>query len=97
MVLTNDIIGYVASAFYIISLFPELHAVYVNKVCNLSMYFLVFQIVTTLLFIVYDILIDIIPLLVADVTLLFELIFLVVFKVTYRSKEKHRTIRSSIV
>ena len=96
MVFTNDVIGYIASSFYIISLFPELHAVYVNRECNLSMYFLIFQIVTTLLFIVYDILIEIIPLLVADVTLLIELLFLVWFKLTCKGRKK-LVIKSSLV
>jgi uncharacterized protein with PQ loop repeat len=98
MVLTNDIIGYVASSFYIISLFPELHAVYVNRECKLSIYFLIFQIITTILFITYDILLDIIPLLVADVTLLVELFFLIAFKLTCKGKNKQKLfIKSSIV
>ena len=96
MVLTNDIIGYIASSFYILSLFPELHAVYVNRECKLSIYFLIFQIVTTVLFITYDILIEIIPLLVADVTLLLELIILIFFKLTCKGKPQ-RIIKSSIV
>jgi uncharacterized protein with PQ loop repeat len=96
MVFTNDAIGYIASSFYIISLFPELHAVYVNRECNLSMYFLIFQIVTTLLFIIYDILIEIIPLLVADVTLLIELLILIWFKLTCKGKNK-LAIKASIV
>ena len=96
MVLTNDIIGYVASSFYIISLFPELHAVYVNRECKLSIYFLIFQIITTVLFIVYDILLNIIPLLVADVTLLVELFFLIGFKLTCNGRQR-RIIKSSIV
>ena len=96
MVLTNDIIGYVASSFYIISLFPELYEIYINRECNLSMYFLIFQIITTILFIIYDILLDIIPLLVADVTLLVELFFLIGFKLTCKGKKK-LVIKSSIV
>ena len=96
MVLTNDIIGYVASSFYIISLFPELYEIYINRECNLSMYFLIFQIITTILFIIYDILLDIIPLLVADVTLLVELFFLIGFKLTCKGKKK-LVIKSTIV
>ena len=96
MVLTNDIIGYVASSFYIISLFPELYEIYINRECNLSMYFLIFQIITTILFIIYDILLDIIPLLVADVTLLVELFFLIGIKLTCKGKKK-LVIKSSIV
>ena len=88
MVLTNDIIGYTASSFYIISLFPELYYLYINKKCNLSIYFLFFQVVTTLLFITYDLLIEVIPLLVADATLLTELFILIFFKYYFRRNQK---------
>lgn len=88
MVLTNDIIGYTASSFYIISLFPELYYSYINKKCNLSKYFLFFQIVTTLLFITYDILLRVIPLLIADITLLIELFILIFFKYYFRINKK---------
>ena len=96
MVLTNDIIGYTASTFYVISLFPELYSVYKNRCCNLSIYFLIFQMVTTILFITYDILIDVIPLLIADTTLLVELIFLFIFKFTCKKKITI-VVKSSIV
>ena len=95
MVLKNDIVGYTASGFYIISLFPELYSVYKNKECNLSIYFLIFQIITTILFITYDILIEIIPLLVADITLLIELLILIGLKYVY--KKKTLVVKSSIV
>ena len=96
MVLTNDIIGYTASSFYIISLFPELYVVYTTRECKLTIYFLFFQMVTTILFIAYDVLMEIVPLLIADTTLLVELIFLVFFKLTCKPK-KITIIRSSIV
>ena len=99
MVLKNDIIGYTASTLYVISLFPELYSVYKNKCCNLSIYFLVFQIITTILFITYDILIDVMPLLIADTTLLVELIFLLFFKYTCKKNSNNIKIivKSSIV
>ena len=98
MVLTNDIIGYTASSFYIVSLFPELYSVYINKECNLTIYFLLFQIITTILFITYDVLLNMIPLLIADTTLFVELIFLVFFKLTCKGlKQKQIIIKSSIV
>lgn len=96
MVLTNDSIGYVASSFYIISLFPELYEVYKTRECKLTIYFLLFQILTTILFIVYDVLIDVIPLLVADTTLLAELLVLVFLKFKCKKKPNY-IIRASIV
>ena len=54
--------------------------------------------ITTILFITYDILIDVIPLLVSDVTLLTELFILIFFKYYYKSKQKTMiVVKSSIV
>ena len=97
MVLQNDIIGYTASLFYIISLFPELYEVYINKECKLSIYFLLFQVITTILFITYDLLIEIMPLLIADSTLLFELVILIMCKIKYNKLDNINTNIVSVV
>ena len=62
----QDIVGYIASSLYVISLFPEIYVVYKTKECNLTIYFLIFQIITTTMFLVYDIMINLTPLLLAD-------------------------------
>jgi uncharacterized protein with PQ loop repeat len=87
-----ETIGYIASAFYIASLSPELYTVYKTKECNLTFYFIMFQIVTACLFIVYDVMIGVIPLLIADVVFLLELLFLILFKLFYQKKIKNRSI-----
>lgn len=86
--MSAEIIGYTASGFYILSLFPEIYSIVKEKKCNLSYYFIFFQIVTTILFIAYDILIDTIPLLISDVVLLVELLFIICFKINYQTKNK---------
>ena len=77
----QDILGYIASSLYVISLFPEIYVVYKTKECNLTIYFLLFQMLTTSLFIIYDVLINVTPLLVADSILMVELFYLIGYKV----------------
>lgn len=84
-----DIIGYIASILYIFSLLPEVYSVYKTKKCLLQISFLVLQFITTIFFIIYDVLINSTPLLVADVLLSCELIYLSIFKYkTYNEKNK---------
>ena len=84
----QDIVGYIASSLYVISLFPEIYVVYKTKECNLTIYFLIFQIITTTMFLVYDIMINLTPLLVADSILMVELFYLVGYKVLTKRKKK---------
>jgi uncharacterized protein with PQ loop repeat len=84
----TQIIGYTASICYIVSLFPEIYSVYKTKECKLTIYFLLFQMLTACLFISYDILIDQIPLLISDIVFMIELIFLILFKLCYKKKSK---------
>ena len=83
----QDILGYIASSLYVISLFPEIYVVYKTKECNLTIYFLLFQMLTTTLFIIYDVLINVTPLLVADSILMVELVYLVGYKVITTKKK----------
>ena len=84
----QDILGYIASSLYVISLFPEIYVVYKTKQCNLTIYFLLFQIVTTTMFLVYDLMVNLTPLLVADSILMVELFYLVGYKVLTSKKNK---------
>ena len=92
-----ETIGYIASAFYIVSLSPELYTVYKTRECNLTFYFIMFQIVTACLFITYDVMINVIPLLIADVVFLLELLFLILFKLFYEKKNKKNFNRQSTI
>tara|TARA_B100001057_G_C22289016_1_gene733800 strand:- start:127 stop:429 length:303 start_codon:yes stop_codon:yes gene_type:complete len=83
-----DIIGYIASILYIFSLLPEVYSVYKTKKCLLPISFLVLQFITTIFFIIYDVLINSTPLLVADILLSFELVYLSIFKYTTYKKNK---------
>ena len=83
----SEIIGYVASTCYVCSLFPEIIVVYKTKECNLTMSFLLFQILTTSLFITYDVMMQLMPLLLADSLLLVEIFYLIIYKIKkYNSK-----------
>ena len=84
----QDILGYIASSLYVISLFPEIYVVYKTKECNLTIYFLLFQMLTTSLFIIYDVLINVTPLLVADSILMVELFYLIGYKVLTKRKKQ---------
>jgi uncharacterized protein with PQ loop repeat len=86
----QDIVGYIASSLYVISLFPEIYVVYKTKQCNLTIYFLLFQIVTTTLFLIYDIMVNLTPLLVADSILMVELLYLIGYKVTTTKNKKKK-------
>ena len=86
----QDIVGYIASSLYVISLFPEIYVVYKTKQCNLTIYFLLFQIVTTTMFLIYDIMVNLTPLLVADSILMVELFYLIGYKVTTTKNKKKK-------
>ena len=92
----QDILGYIASSLYVISLFPEIYVVYKTKECNLTIYFLLFQMLTTSLFIIYDVLINVTPLLVADSILMVELFYLVVYKLLTKNKKTKLQTRRNI-
>ena len=90
----QDILGYIASSLYVISLFPEIYVVYKTKECNLTIYFLLFQMLTTSLFIIYDVLINVTPLLVADSILMVELFYLVGYKLLTTKKNKQKKLQT---
>jgi uncharacterized protein with PQ loop repeat len=90
----QDVLGYIASSLYVISLFPEIYVVYKTKQCNLTIYFLLFQMLTTTLFIIYDVLINVTPLLVADSILMVELVYLVGYKVITTKKNKQKKLQT---
>ena len=92
----QDILGYIASSLYVISLFPEIYVVYKTKECNLTIYFLLFQMLTTTLFIIYDVLINVTPLLVADSILMVELFYLVGYKLLTKNKKTKLQTRRNI-
>ena len=83
---SGEIIGYLASTCYVLSLFPEIYIVYKTNQCNLTIQFLLFQVLTTGLFISYDILMNLIPLLVADTLLMVELFYLISYKFITRKR-----------
>ena len=92
----SEIIGYLASTCYVVSLFPEIYIVHKTNQCNLTMYFLLFQVLTTGLFISYDLLMDLMPLLIADCLLMVELFYLISYKFITRNRIKIKKIKPNI-
>jgi hypothetical protein len=92
----SEIIGYLASTCYVVSLFPEIYIVHKTNQCNLTMYFLLFQVLTTGLFISYDLLMDLMPLLIADCLLMVELFYLISYKFMTRNRIKIKEIKPNI-
>jgi|SaaInlStandDraft_2_1057019.scaffolds.fasta_scaffold87054_1 uncharacterized protein with PQ loop repeat len=94
----QDIVGYIASTLYVISLFPEIYVVYKTNQCNLTIYFLLFQMLTTGMFIAYDLLINLTPLLVADSILLVELVYLLIYKcITIKKQKNKKYIKKGVI
>ena len=85
----SEIIGYVASTCYVVSLLPEIYVVHKTNQCNLTIYFLLFQVLTTALFISYDLMMGLMPLLLADSLLMVELFYLIAFKFLTRNRNKN--------
>lgn len=84
----HEIIGYCASSFYIISVMPEIYYTFKKKGNDISVFFLITQIIATTLFLIYEILINTIPLIIADSFILSELCLLFYLKLIYKRKGK---------
>ena len=79
-----SIIGYAAAIFLVVSLLPQLvHTYKTKKVNDLSYIFLCLQIITCILFLIYGVLLEEVPLLLANGCVLFQLVILIYFKTIY--------------
>tara|TARA_Y100000590_G_scaffold15425_1_gene18532 strand:- start:2093 stop:2392 length:300 start_codon:yes stop_codon:yes gene_type:complete len=83
----HESIGYTASAFHIISIIPEIYYAVKTDGTGISIYFILLQIISTIIFIAYEYLIYEIPLIVADTCLLTELLILLGLKLKYNKKK----------
>ena len=79
MSLENSL-GYSASTLCVISLIPEIYYSIKNKGTQITYRFLCIQIGATSLWIAYEVIINSVPLLIADSCILAQLIFLCVMK-----------------
>ena len=82
-------LGYTASSLCVISLIPEIYIAVKNKETKITYGFLFIQLTATSIWIAYEIIIDSIPLLIADSCILAQIIFLFILKcVTNKKKIK---------
>ena len=87
-------LGYSASALCVISLIPEVYTSIKNKGTQITYGFLCIQIGATTLWIAYEVLINSVPLLIADSCILAQLIFLFIMK--FASNKKNMKIQPEL-
>ena len=85
MSLENSL-GYSASTLCVISLIPEVYYSIKNKRTQITYGFLLIQIGATSLWIAYEVIINSVPLLIADSCILAQLIFLCIMKCASQKK-----------
>ena len=84
----EDNLVYTASTLCVISLIPEVYIAFKNKGTEISYGFLCIQITATTIWIAYEVVIDSIPLLIADSCILGQLLFLCTYKYISTKKKK---------
>lgn len=91
-----NIIGYIAAIFLSVLFIPQVIKTYKSKdVKGLSLIFLILEVITSVLFIIYGFLIKAIPVIVANCAALFCNILLMVAKLTF-SKVNNNSIDNTV-
>ena len=89
MSLAKDIIGYIGAGCLIITLFPQLIYTYrTKKSQDISYGFLILQVTTCILFLIYGILLNEAPLIIANSLVLSQSFILFIFKILYSKTEE---------
>ncbi len=85
----KDIIGYLAASSLIIILCPQLYKTYqTKKVDDIAYGFIFLQILTSILFLTYGILLKEIPMILANIMIFIQSGILIMFKIMYTKKEQ---------
>ena len=88
MSLAKDIFGYSAACCLVITLLPQLIYTYKTKKSNdISYCFLILQVTTCILFLIYGILLKEIPLIISNTLVLTQSFVLFFFKIKYSKNE----------
>ena len=98
--LTASIFGYTGSVLLVTSLIPQVYHTYKTKlVADLSLLFLIMQILTGVCFLAYGILLGELPLIISNVGVQIQVILLIIAKRMYTNNETRllRRITSSSV
>ena len=92
MVDATQVIGYLAAFFLVITLLPQVYHTYrLKNADSISIYFLLLQVKTCSLFLTYGILLEEIPLILANCLVLIQSFILLAFKIHYSKKNKVAT------
>ena len=79
-----DPVGYVAAVSLCMILIPQLiHILKVKKMDQISWYFILLNLLTSILFLIYGILIEALPMIIANVILCFQNCMLIFLKIKY--------------
>ena len=96
----EDVFGYIGCVFLVITLVPQLIKTYkTKKADDISPLFVVFALLTTIIYLTYGILINELPIVTANSILLFQNFLLLYFKYIYRNNisEIKNKIKTTIV
>lgn len=90
----EDTFGYIGSVFLVITLIPQLVKTYRTKSADdISRGFVFFALITTIIYLIYGILIDQNPIIVANSLLLVQNFILLYFKYIYRNNKQETQIQ----
>ena len=83
----KDILGFLAAFCLVITLLPQVfHTWKIKKADDISYGFLLLQILTCLLFLLYGILLEELPLIIANTLVISQSLTLLVFKILFKKK-----------
>ena len=85
----SNIVGYIGGALLIITLFPQIYHTYTTKKTDdLSLVFLIMEVVTCIFLFSYGLLIDERPLIITNSVVFFELLSILYAKIVFGRKKK---------
>ena len=91
----EDIVGYIGGFFLIITLLPQLVKTYKTKsVEDISPFFVILALITSVFYLVYGIILQTTPMIVANIILLIQNLLLLYFKKIYKVNESAEIIET---
>ena len=89
-----DSVGYVAAISLCMILIPQLvHILKVKKMDQISWYFLLLNLLTSILFLTYGVLIEALPMIIANIILCIQNLFLICLKIKYNLQDCNNILR----
>ena len=93
MSITKDVFGYLGGFMLVVTLIPQVYHTYkTKKIRDLSLLFILFQIITCILFLVYGALLVELPLLIANSIVMFQQLLLLYAKMFFKNENTNKII-----